>query len=329
MKSRLKITLMLLPTAIIWGFAFVAQVLGSDHVGAFTFSAIRYLLGAISLCPLLLFFERERDLSPEWRRHRHRYTGRASLLAGAAMFMAAALQQFGTGLTRDPGKAGFITGLYTVFTPVLYFLIFRQKTRLNTWLGCILATVGLYLICLREEGSFVFGMGEVLLLLGSLFWALHILIIDRFIDRVSPLRFSINQFFVCGLLGLVAALIAEPVTWTGIWSARWALLYCGILSVGVAYTLQVFGQRDADPTHAAIIFSTESVFAAIGGILWNLITPPRLHMDQEILPIGCVGALLIFCGVVVSQMRSRTQRDRLDCLADSHTTPPDQEDTKG
>ncbi len=173
MKQRLKTSLMLFPTAIIWGFAFVAQVLGSDHVGAFTFNGIRYLLGAVSLLPLLIFCEKERDIPRPWRRHQHKKTALVSLLAGSVMFVASAFQQFGTTMTRDPGKAGFITGLYTAFTPILYFLIFRKKIRWNTWTGCLMATVGLYLICLRPEGSGAFGLGELLLLGGSIFWALH------------------------------------------------------------------------------------------------------------------------------------------------------------
>ncbi len=308
MKSRLKVTFMLLPTAMVWGFAFVAQVLGADHVGPFTFNGIRYLLGATSLCPLLLFLEKERDLSVEWRRQRRKYTARISLFAGAAMFAASALQQYGTTLTRDPAKAGFITGLYTAFTPILYFLIFRKRTAWNTWVGCLLATVGLYLICATEDGLPSFGVGELLLLGGSVIWALHILIIDKYVDSVSPLRFSIYQFTVCGVFGMIFGLLTETVTWDGIWTAKWALLYCGVLSVGVAYTLQIFGQRDADPTHAAIIFSTESVFAAIGGILWNLVAPPHLQVEQRILPIGIVGAVVIIAGIVLSQLRFRPRK---------------------
>ncbi len=319
MKSQLKTTLFLLPTAIIWGFAFVAQVMGSDHVGAFAFNGIRYLLGALSLLPLLLLLEKERDLSAEWRRRRRRYTVRIALLAGAVMFVASAFQQLGTHLTRDPGKAGFITGLYTVFTPVLYFLVFRKRVGVNIWVGGALATVGLYLICLREGETGMLGLGELFLLIGSVFWAVHILIIDRFIDHVSPLRFSIWQFTFCGLLASVAALLLERNTWGGIWEARWALLYCGVLSVGVAYTMQVFGQRDADPNHAAIIFSTESVFAAVGGLLWNLITPERLHVSQEILPIGYLGAVIIFAGIVVSQLRLRPRKSKLEEQATENT----------
>ncbi len=309
MKQRLKISIMLFSPAIIWGFAFVAQVLGGDHVGAFTFNGVRFLVGAISLVPLCLFGERDRDLSLEWRHRRRRYTALIALPAGGLLFAASAFQQIGTTLTRDPGKAGFITGLYTVFTPVLYFLVFRKKVKVNIWLGCIVATVGLYLICWRR-GGWSFGSGEIFLLGGAVVWALHILMVDRFIDGVCPLYFSMWQFTVCGVLSLITAILFEDMAWTGIWHARWAILYCGVLSVGVAYTLQVFGQRDADPNHAAIIFSTESVFAAIGGVLWNLVTPERLHVTQEILPIGMVGAAMIFGGIVIAQMRFPNRRRR-------------------
>ncbi len=319
MKQRLKTSLFLFPTAIIWGFAFVAQVLGSDYVGAFTFTGIRFLLGAISLIPLCLLAERDKDLSREWRRYRRRHTALVSLPAGTLLFLASAAQQIGTTMTRDPGKAGFITGLYTVFTPIFYFLIFRKKSHLNTWLGCILAAVGLYLFCLRENGESTFGAGELFLLCGAVFWALHILLIDRYIDSVCPLHFATEQFAVCGVLGMTAALAFEDVSPSGIWDAKWALIYCGILSVGVAYTLQIFGQRDAEPTHAAIIFSTESVFAVIGGFLWNFLTPPELHVTEDIQPVGAVGAVMIFSGIVVSQLHIGPRKTK--AVPDSPPTP--------
>ena len=302
MKSKLTATVLLFSTAIIWGFAFVAQVLGSDFVGPFTFNAIRFMMGAATLIPVYCIFEKERDIPAVEKHARHKYTALAAVCGGLCLFVASALQQFGTALTRDPGKSGFITGLYTVLTPILYFLIFRRKTGWNTWLGCILATAGLYLLCLREGQGTMFGVGELVLLIGAFFWAGHILIVDRFIDGVSPLRFSSWQFFISGGLGLIAGVIFEDITWSGVWNAKWAILFCGLLSVGVAYTLQIFGQKYSDPTYAAIIFSTESVFAAIGGLLWNLVTPQGLHVDQEILPIGYLGCLIIFGGIVLSQL---------------------------
>ena len=301
MKTKLTATAMLFATAIIWGFAFVAQVLGSDFVPPFTFNGIRFLLGAASLIPVYSIFEKGREMTAVEKRVRHKHTAIGAVCGGLCLFIASFLQQYGTTLTRDPGKAGFITGLYTVLTPVFYFLIFRKKTGWNTWLGCVLATVGLYLLCLREGEGSMFGVGELVLLLGSFFWAGHILIVDRFIDHVSPLRFSSWQFFISGSLGLIAAVIFEDISLEGVLSAKWAILFCGILSVGVAFTLQVLAQKRSEPTFAAIVFSTESVFAALGGLLWNLVTPANLHVDQEILPIGYVGCLIIFVGIVLSQ----------------------------
>lgn len=310
MKTKLTATAMLFATAIIWGFAFVAQVLGSDFVPPFTFNGIRFLLGAASLIPVYSIFEKGREMTAVEKRVRHKHTAIGAVCGGLCLFIASFLQQYGTTLTRDPGKAGFITGLYTVLTPVFYFLIFRKKTGWNTWLGCVLATVGLYLLCLREGEGSMFGVGELVLLLGSFFWAGHILIVDRFIDHVSPLRFSSWQFFISGSLGLIAAVIFEDISLEGVLSAKWAILFCGILSVGVAFTLQVLAQKRSEPTFAAIVFSTESVFAALGGLLWNLVTPANLHVDQEILPIGYVGCLIIFVGIVLSQCNFSKKNQR-------------------
>lgn len=308
MIRKLASILMLFAIAAIWGFAIIAQVLGSDHLEPFSFNGIRFLMGAVSLIPVYHLFEKEKNLTRYDRKKRHKRTAIGALFGGCFLFVAAGLQQFGTAMTRDPGKAGFITGLYTVLTPVLYFFIFRKKSGLNIWLGCILSTIGLYLLCFREGEGFHFGVGELLLLLGALFWAGHILLVGHFVDGVSPLRFSSWQFFVCGALGIFAAMLLEDLTWEGVWAAKWALLYCGLLSVGVAYTLQVFAQKRMNPAHAAIIFSTESVFSAIGGILWNLIAPESLHMDQKILPIGYLGCLIIFVGIVLSQLNFKKKQ---------------------
>ena len=156
----------------------------------------------------------------------------------------------------------------------------------------------------------MFGVGELVLLIGAFFWAGHILLVDRFIDHISPLRFSSWQFFICGAIGVLVGVIFEETTIQAVWAAKWAILFCGVLSVGIAYTLQVVAQRRAEPTYAAIIFSTESVFAALGGVLWNLITPENLHVDQEILPIGYIGCLVIFGGIVLSQLNLNRKREQ-------------------
>lgn len=308
MKRRLTASAILLTTAIIWGFAFIAQILGGDHVDAFTFNSLRFLLGGALLIPLYLIAERERESTTEDRRARHKRTAIAALICGLCLFVAISFQQFGTTLTRDPAKAGFITGLYTVLTPILYLILFRKKSGWNVWLGGLLAAGGLCLLCLREGSGFSFGWGEGVLLIGSVFWALHILIVGRFADGISLLRFSAWQFLIAGGLSLIAALIFGDSTWSHIWQAKWSILFCGVFSVGVAFTLQTVGQRHAEPTHAAIIFSTEAVFAALGGLLWNLITPPHLHVAQEILPIGYLGCALMLAGIILSQLQIRLPR---------------------
>ncbi|MGN1445110.1 MAG: DMT family transporter [Eubacteriales bacterium] len=308
MKKKILSTAMLFITALIWGFAFVAQVLGGDHLPPLTFNGTRFVLGGLFLVPLYLLFEKEREKEKPVLKVQRKRTFLSAVGGGCILFLASALQQSGTALLRDPGKAGFITGLYTVLTPVFAFLIFRKKSGWNTWLGVLLATVGLYLLCLRSGNVPTFGLGEVMLLVGAVFWAGHILFIDRFVSEISPIRFSSWQFLVCGVLNLLFALFTEKPTAEGFRGAFWAILFCGILSVGVGYTFQVLGQRHADPTYAAIIFSTESVFATIGGILWNLITPENLHVDQEILPVGYLGCVLIFAGIILSQIPISVKR---------------------
>lgn len=302
MKVSVRATLMLLTTAIIWGFAFVAQVLGGDCVGAFTFNGCRFLMGGIGLIPVYLLFEKKTASTKEDWSKKQKSTLIAAVGGGVALFFASSLQQLGATMTRDPGTAGFLTGLYTLLTPILYLIIFKKKSPWNTWVGVVFAIVGLYLLCLSDGGSFSMGTGEILLLIGSFFWAAHILMIDRFIHEISPLRFSSWQFLVCGGLAAAVALFTETVTWEGLMAGKWAILYCGILSAGVAYTMQTLGQKYAPPTYAAIVLSTESVFAAVGGLLWNLIAPATLRVDQDILPLGYVGCAVIFMGIFLSQV---------------------------
>ena len=260
---------MLLVTAAIWGFAFVAQVLGSDHVGAFTFNGLRFVAGGLVLVPVYLLLERDRGglVSPLERRATTKRTLIGALVAGGVLFAASALQQYGIQLTRDPGRAGFITGLYIVITPIVYFLFLRKRSSWNTWVGAVAAVVGLYLLCLREGDGFVFGVGELLLLLGAFGWTAHMLVVDHFVSDVSPLRFSSWQFIFCGLLGLLMAFLTEEITPVGIWNAKWALLFCSLLSVGVGYTFQMIGQKHCPPTNAAIIFSNLSRYVVYPHLL--------------------------------------------------------------
>lgn len=295
-KTGFVTTVLLFLTAMIWGFAFVAQVDGVNYIGSMTMNGTRFTLGVISLLPVVLIFERGRTDAAERKR-----TVLASLLAGVVLFSASTLQQIGIAYTKSAGVAGFITGLYVVLVPVASFLIFRARTRGRVWIGAVLALVGLFLLCLKSGEGFSFGLGELLLLLGAFFWTAHIIVIDRVAKDVRPLHFAWGQFVVCAVLGLVTMFIFEEPTWGGILEAKWAILYCGVLSVGVAYTLQIVAQRRADPTFATIVLSTESVFSAIGGVIFGI---------DEISWIGYVGCGLIFAGIMISQITGKRKKSK-------------------
>lgn len=294
MKIKIKSTVLLFLTAIIWGFAFVAQRVGADYVGTFTFNGIRFLLGSFSLIPVILIFERE-----EYNKKKMLKTLAVSLAAGTILFIAASLQQYGVVLTGSAGKAGFLTGLYTVLVPVIRFLM-GKKTDILTFVGAFFAVGGLFLLCMTGD-KLTFGKGDIILIIGAVFWALHILIIDKFVNEISPLKFSMLQFFVCGLISMVIAVFTENIEITAVKSALVPILYGGLMSVGVAYTCQILGQKDADPTFASIVFSTESVFSAIGGaIILHEIMSGR----------GYLGCVLIFIGIVLSQLNLKEIRQK-------------------
>jgi len=278
-------------TAMIWGFAFVAQVDGVNYVGPLTLNGTRFAVGVISLLPVVLVFEKGKS-----NREERKKTVIASLLAGTVLFCASTLQQIGIVYTRSAGVAGFITGLYIVFIPIACFLIFRQKTGAKVWIGAVFAVIGLFLLCYKVGEGFRFGLGELLILIGSFFWTAHMILVDRLGKKLRSLHFAWGQFLVCAVLGVLSMFLFESPTLGGILDAKWAILYCGVLSVGVAYTLQVVAQKKADPTFAAILLSTESVFSAIGGAV--------VGMDHISL-LGYVGCSFIFAGVLICQAPDR------------------------
>ncbi|HRD67977.1 MAG TPA: DMT family transporter [Candidatus Competibacter sp.] len=285
--KALKAELLLLLTAVIWGFAFVAQRVGMEHVGPFTYNGVRFILGALSLLPLLLIGRRPAAAGHPGR-WRPILTG--SLLAGLLLFAGASLQQVGIVYTTA-GKAGFITGLYVVIVPLLG-LLWGHRTPWSTWTGAVLAAAGLYL--LTVTGDLSLAEGDGLVLLGALFWAGHVLIIGWLSGRhIEPVLLACLQFVVCAALSLLVAVAFEPITLAGLEGAALPILYGGLLSVGVAYTLQVVAQRDAPPAHAAIILSLETVFAALGG--WWL-----LH--ETLSGRSLTGCALMFAGMLLSQL---------------------------
>ena len=282
----MKSNLMLLIAAAIWGFGFVAQRLGMNFLEPFAFNSARFLLGSLSLVPLLWFLARR----PSETTNQKSALGKGGLLCGLVLFVAATLQQYGLFYTTA-AKAGFITGLYLILVPILGILL-RHTTGITTWLGAILAVVGLYLLSVND--NFTMSLGDTLIFIGALFWAFHILVIDHFSGRVDPIQLSAVQFLVCGLLSLAVSLTIETPTAKAVLDCWQPILFAGVVSVGIAYTLQVVAQKNAHPSAAAIIMSLEAVFAAIGGV-WLL--------DETFSARAWIGCGLMLAGMLLSQLK--------------------------
>jgi drug/metabolite transporter (DMT)-like permease len=290
---------LLLTTAIIWGFAFVAQRVGMDYVGPFTFNGIRFAIGSLSLLPLVLLSHGQRTPSDNILPP----AGLKTILLGGgalglALFAGASLQQIGLVYTTA-GKAGFITGLYVIIVPILG-LIWRQQPKIGTWIGAFLAAIGLYFLSVTEQ--FTIALGDLLVLIGAFFWAAHVLIIGWLSPRINSIKLAFSQYLACAMLSLVVAVAFETISMQSISQAAIPILYGGLLSVGIAYTLQVIAQRDSHPAHAAILLSMEAVFAAIGG--W-------LILDEVISARGLFGCGLMLAGMLLSQLWGLINRSPL------------------
>lgn len=283
MKKRSLVLLSL--TAVIWGFSFTAQRLGGDHVGVFTFDAIRFFLAALIVAPFCFLAEKK---TPE---KGMKTTLIAGCAAGAILTAAQALQQYGIVLTGSAGKAGFITGLYILLVP-LFGILLRKKLTPMLWIASPLALIGLWL--LTRDGSGGFSLGDGVLLLGAVLWAAHILLIDSVGERIYPLRFSLIQFAVSAGLNLVLLLFFDSPTPEDLSSALIPLLYSGLLSSGVGFTLQVLGQKGADPAVASLILSFEAVFSAVGG---------ALILGEKMSPLQLLGCALMFGAILLCQIR--------------------------
>jgi drug/metabolite transporter (DMT)-like permease len=310
MNNTIKSTCTLTLSAMIWGFAFVAQRSGMDHVGPFFFNGVRTLLGAFTLIVFLLIQNRAKpgaradalaearaDGKPAafWSDNRKALL-QGGLACGLILFAGSNFQQIGLVFTTA-SKAGFITTLYIILVPI-FGIFLRHKTHWNTWAGVLLAAVGLYCLCLTE--SFSIDPGDLVILIGAAFWAMHILVIDHFVQRVSAVRLSCMQFVVCGAFSLavmpfadsyfteVSALSPENVV-----AALPAILYTGVLSSGAGFTLQAVGQKYANPTAASIIMSTEAIFGVIGGFLL---------LGERFTGREMLGSALMFAAVILAQL---------------------------
>ena len=281
----MKADLLLLLTAAIWGFAFVAQRMGMSHMGPFIFNGIRFSLGALSLVPFLIWGRKRNAGTPKFDLKRY---WAPILLTGLVLFTGASLQQVGL-VGTTAGKAGFITGLYVILVPLLA-LLWGTRTHAAHWAGAVLAVAGLYLLSVR--GGWEISPYDLIVLAGAFAWAVHVHLIAKYSALVGSVRLASMQFAICGLLSLAIAALFEPISLSGIGDGLWAILYGSFLSVGLAYTLQVVAQRTANPSHAAIILSLEGAFAALGG--W-------LVLSEALSPRDLVGAGLILAGTLISQ----------------------------
>ncbi len=300
----MKSNLMLLIAAAIWGFGFVAQRLGMNYLEPFGFNGARFLLGSISLLPLIWLLSRNKNTTKREKALQNNSTpastieeatrnhsvSTAGIVTGLVLFIAATLQQYGL-LYTSAAKAGFITGLYLILVPIIGILL-KHTTGLTTWLGAILAVIGLYFLSVTED--FTMSFGDTLIFVGSLFWAFHILVIDHYSGRVDPIQLSAVQFFVCGALSFLVSFAIEKPTFAAALAGWQPIIYAGLVSVGIAYTLQVVAQKNAHPATAAIIMSLEAVFAAIGGV-WLL--------DETLSARAWFGCGLMFAGMLLSQVR--------------------------
>ncbi len=289
MKTKaLKTDLLMLITAAIWGFAFVAQREGMETMGPFLFTGVRFLIGVVVLLPVIWFLSKK-----PLQNHKVEVSTKklvfAGTVAGLLLFGAISCQQVGLQYTTA-GKAGFITGLYIFFVPLIG-LFLGQKTGSGTWLGATIALVGLYLLSIKED--FSIAEGDLLQLICAVFFAAHVLVIGYLAKRMDTLKLSLVQYLVCGFISLFIAIAIEMISWDMIVATAIPLLYAGVMSTGIAYTLQVVAQQHTHSSHAAIILSLEGAFAVLGG--W-------LILDEHLPARGLLGCALMLTGMFLSQL---------------------------
>lgn len=277
----------LLTAALIWGTAFVAQTIGLEKVGSFTFNAIRNMLGALVLLPVIFIMSKNKN---PYTKEDKRVLLIGGICCGTALAIASSLQQVGIAQGASPGKAGFITALYIIFVPIAGIFT-KKKPKITIWLAVILATIGMYLLCVKEGTPLE--TSDLYLLAGAVAFTGHILVVDKFSPLTDGVKLSCIQFFTCSVICTVPMLLFETPTIDNIKLATVPILYAGILSSGVAYTLQIVGQKHTPPALASLIMSLESVFAALAG--WII-------LGQSMSPKELIGSGLIFIGIIIAQI---------------------------
>ena len=295
MKEQLKGSILLLIGTIVWGCAFVAQSVAMDHIGPFTFQTCRSVLAVIVLIPVAAIFDRGKtDGSSYISRWTDKSLWKTGLACGAALFVASGLQQMGMVYT-DPGKAGFLTAMYIVLVPVLGLFLGKRAGKL-VWISVAMAVAGLYM--LSYVGVDGVNIGDIYLMGCALAYAVQITLVDRLAGELDGVRLNSIQFFVVAVMSAVVMLFLETPSWSGILACAGALLYTGILSSAVGFTLQILGQQRLAPEPAALIMSLESVFAVLAG--W-------LILNQKLSTPETIGCCLVFAAVILSQRQSPEQ----------------------
>lgn len=284
-KKEIQGYALLLLASVIWGFAFAAQSAGMDHVGPFTFTALRSLLGALALFPVVLVIDPHRQ-DQEWIK--------GGIACGCCLSVAMTFQQMGL-VTTSAGKSGFLTALYILFVPLLGVFL-KRKIGMHAKLGVAGALAGFYLLCMKE--SFSIASGDILLILSAVVFAIHILVIDYYSPKTSGLRISMVQFLVAGSVNFVFMLLFEKPDCSSIFDAWLPIVYAGILSSGVGYTLQIIGQKHTKPTQASLVMSLESVFSVLAG--W-------LVLNEALSVKELMGCALIFGAICIAQIPEKKE----------------------
>ena len=299
-QNKSQSDLVLLLAAIIWGFAFVAQRMGMEFIGPFTYTAVRFTLGFLVLLPFLYI----RNSTAKAPGHEDLASSRLGgekkperkklfllqLLLGLILFGGISFQQYGL-LYTTAGNAGFITGFYVVLVPVVGWFL-GQKNHVTIWAGVVLAIIGLYF--LSVQSNFTINRGDLYVGVCALFWTVHVLLVGYIAPRTDPIRIAVIQFIICSALSWIVAIGFEKIVWESIVKAAWPILYGGVLSVAVGYTLQIIAQQKAHPAYASIILSMESAFAVLGGCL---------ILDEQLSGRMILGCVLILSGMIIVQLK--------------------------
>ncbi|MDO4343891.1 MAG: DMT family transporter [Eubacteriales bacterium] len=298
-RHQIQNSFILLLTATIWGVAFVAQSVGMDYVGPFTFNCVRFLIGGIVLLPCIALLNK---VNPPEKKKKTEGSGKKNLVlggfcCGAALCAASSLQQIGIMYTTV-GKAGFITAFYIIIVPVIG-LFFHRKCGVFVWIGVILALGGLYFLCITEE--LTVGKGDALVFLGALMFSVHIMVIDHFSPLADGVKMSCIQFFVSGIFCGIPMLLFEQPQLSHILMAWQPILYAGVMSCGVAYTLQIIGQKGMNPTVASLILSLESVISVLAGMIL---------LNQRLSGREILGCILMFAAILLAQIPQKPKQSR-------------------